>query len=236
MIKNKENIKDADILEESVLSRQYILECGLFDKLSELINNLIINHNENFEIVDSGCGTGYYNNKLFDFLKENGKNPIMDGFDISFPAIELAKKLYKNINFFIADVNNIPIKNNSKDIILAMLTKKNYQEYKRILKKNGKLYIVGYDVKKHFKEILGDYIKQRINKNVEKQLKENNFELLNKNILEYNIKLNNEQIKNIVNTIPYRFELDQNNLNNILKLDSLILTMSFIIYEAKINN
>lgn len=69
----------------------------------------------NFKILDVACGTG---NFLAEIQKED-KSTKLFGIDISKNMISVAKKNYPNINFLIAEANNIPFENNFFDLITA---------------------------------------------------------------------------------------------------------------------
>lgn len=225
---------NADLLKENVQARSDFLNKGFYSKVYDELNKLILKNNNKFNILDSGCGTGYCDNRLFEYLKKNNINPNISGFDISQASVDFAKKQYPHINFFQSDVNDIKkISNNSKDIILALLTPKNYKEYNRILKDDGKLYIIKYDVKEHFKEIL-EYVgaKREKKATVTKILDENDFKILSRKEVKYQIKLDNESLRNIIKTIPEHLTFDKIKVEELNKMKELNLTLSFVINEA----
>lgn len=58
----------------------------------------------NFDnIIDLGCGKGYFTN----LIKKRNNN--VHGCDISSTAIEIAKSKFNNINFDVLDINNVEI-------------------------------------------------------------------------------------------------------------------------------
>ena len=108
-----------------------------------MVNYLKINLKQNAKILDAGCGTG----GTMEFLKRAGFKRIY-GIDNSTIAISYCKKrgLLKIKN---ASVDKIPFKSESFDAILCMDVlyhknvnfKKALSEFRRVLKKNGLLYI-----------------------------------------------------------------------------------------------
>ena len=85
----------------------------LFYKLSvtqdrtRIFNKLINDSNENL-ILDLGCGGGR------EIIKKKGK---VVGIDISFSSLKKAKKIYENV--LLADVQNLPFKNNTFDVVCS---------------------------------------------------------------------------------------------------------------------
>ena len=223
---------NTDLLEYSVKSRQKNLEKGLFDKISDKLNKMILEHNYKYDILDCGSGTGYYDNRLYEYLKKHNINPNISGFDISKNAVDFAKKHYPHINFFESDVNNINIGNNSKDIIFSILTPKNYQEYNRVLRDDGRLYIISYNKKEHFKEILKYVEIERKEKNLNNNLDNGGFKILSRENMEYKIELDNESLKDVIKTIPEYQTFDKKRVEELNKMQNFKITLSYIIIEA----
>ena len=83
---------------------------------------------------------------------------------------------FKNRFYFISDVNNIPIKDNSIDLIIDILSPYNHLEIKRVLKKDG-IFIKVVPGKNYLKELrnaikLGSYNNaSEVEKNLRKYFK-----------------------------------------------------------------
>src|SRR5699024_11433756 len=54
-------------------------------------------------------------------------------------GLKKAAKSYKNINWFVADLADIPVMNGNVDFLINVLSPSNYDEFKRVLDKEGKL-------------------------------------------------------------------------------------------------
>lgn len=225
---------NADLLKDSVEARQDILQKGFFDKISDKLNKMILENNSRYDILDSGSGTGYYDNRLFCFLKKNGKTPNISGFDISKNAVDFAKNCYPHLDFFESDVNDIKTPDKSKDIIITILAPKNYKEYDRILRDDGKLYIIGYNVKEHIKEIL-DFVgtKRETKKQpIYKTLDENGFKILKKEEIKLQIEFDNESLIETIKTIPEYLTFDAEKVQELFKIKTFKVTLDFVIYET----
>lgn len=93
-------------------------------------------------ILDLGCGEGSRLNELSD-------SSSLVGVDISQTAIELAKKNYPKINFIKADLEKIPIKDSSFDLVYAAFVLEHLtnpetvlHEAIRLVKNNGKIVLI----------------------------------------------------------------------------------------------
>ena len=82
--------KNGDLLKNCVESRLNLLNKGYYDKVYTKLNEYVYKGLEEYNIIDSGCGPGFYMNKLKEFLNSKGKHCKICGFDISEQAIELA--------------------------------------------------------------------------------------------------------------------------------------------------
>ncbi|WP_334329568.1 methyltransferase domain-containing protein [Companilactobacillus sp. HBUAS59699] len=120
---------------ENFENRGLILKDGLYDhilnKLIEIIKNLPVDN-----ILDVGCGEGYYSREIHKVLQKQ-----LLAFDISKDSIQQAARhdLDNAVKWFVGDLAQLPIQDNSMDCILDIFSPANYSEFHRILTKNGYL-------------------------------------------------------------------------------------------------
>jgi len=110
----------------------------------------------NYNILDVATGTGDVAFKL------SPKSKSITGIDIASKMIELAnvkriKKNAKNTNFLVGDAENLPFSDNSFDLVTISYGYRNIsnqvkalKEFNRILKMNGKLYILEFSEPTNF--------------------------------------------------------------------------------------
>ncbi|PKL16855.1 MAG: hypothetical protein CVV49_14110 [Spirochaetae bacterium HGW-Spirochaetae-5] len=107
-----------------------------------------------FTILDAGCGEGYYT----DYISRNhliSRTSEIYGIDISKDGIKYAAKRNSSVRFAVAGIYNIPIAENSMDVILNIFAPFDETEFGRVLKNNGKIISVApgayhlYELKKH---------------------------------------------------------------------------------------
>lgn len=96
-------------------------------------------------ILDAGTGEGSLLNGL------NEKTHKL-GIDLSKQGIQVAAKYYRDTLWIIADLAKIPLADQTVDVLLSILSPANYQEFKRVLKKEGTVIKVLPD-RGYFKEL-----------------------------------------------------------------------------------
>ena len=119
------------------------------------------NIKEGDTVLDLGSGAGF---DAFLALKKVGNSGKVYGVDMTEEMIEKAKGLadkygYKNVEFKLADIDNLPFKNQSIDIIisncvinLAPDKSKVFKEAYRVLKDNGRMFVSDIVLLENLKE------------------------------------------------------------------------------------
>jgi 23S rRNA (guanine745-N1)-methyltransferase len=111
--------------------RGAMIQSGMYQPLLDKIAALC----ENEQILDVGCGEGSFLNNL---ANQTTLGPSV-GFDISKEGIYLATSQPANLFWCVADLTNLPFANESFSTILNIFSPSNYQEFNRILKKDGQV-------------------------------------------------------------------------------------------------
>lgn len=97
-------------------------------------------------LLDAGCGWG---RQLIEYRKYRLKTEFV-AFDVDKDAVRLGKKIDPSIDFLVADIQRIPFKSDSFDVVIcnAVINFVNRQgaqiairEFKRVLKSSGLLYL-----------------------------------------------------------------------------------------------
>ena len=111
------------------------------------------------QILDTGCGEGYYTSAIYHALLSAGKSPRMAGIDISKFILRLAAKREKNIEFAVASSYHLPVADHSIDFLLNCFSPLALEEFRRCLRPGGYFaYVVPSE--KHLwelKEVLYDH-------------------------------------------------------------------------------
>ena len=86
-------------------------------KYSEILSRVnISNHNC---IIDIGCGTGSFLGLLTSLLSNDNCNPFI-GIDLSFEMVKIAHEKFPDIDFIVADSDNIPVRTDTFDRIFSV--------------------------------------------------------------------------------------------------------------------
>lgn len=196
----------------------------------ELIKTVAsLNLEEESFILDSGCGTAYYLNALKEKLKFNYL-----GFDISKNAIKKGAKSTTDLKLIIASIINIPIKDNSIQLIYNVFSPYNLEEYNRLLLQQG--YFINITPgEKHLYEIK-EILYQKPYLNSTKFINSNLFELIDNKVLKYQITLQNADLINLFTMTPYFYKTKETSKERLFEIDSLKLTFDFNITIYKKRN
>ena len=119
-------------------SRRRIFRDGFYDKLIDTIEDMICIHtssdSKEFSILDAGCGEGFFTAKLAstDNTKRN-----MFAIDIEKEAVMMAARFADGVRCFVGDLANIPLRDDTMDMVLNIFSPANYDEFFRVLKGDG---------------------------------------------------------------------------------------------------
>ena len=144
--------------------------CEAEDYLKK-IEKFLLPKIKNKVVLDLGCGNGKYAKVFAPHSKK------YFALDISKEQIKLAKiktRKIKKIKFITTSAEKIPLKNNSIDVVIALWVlivvegfkrkKQILREIERVLKPNGKMWIIENDSKGKFEEMRG-HIKKTVKYN-----------------------------------------------------------------------
>lgn len=194
--KSKNYYEENDIYEIFSIAEDYpnkIYEC-----LVPQIKNKIV--------LDLGCGTGKFMQKFYD------KATKYYGLDLSDQQLNIAKRKVdsNSVEFICCSAENIPLPDNSVNIIIATwvlgtileLDRRNkvLAEMRRVLKGNGSIYLVENDTGGEFEKIRNRYPNIQRTKEYNDWIEGNGFSCYNK--FETYFKFNDkDQAKNVFSNI-----------------------------------
>lgn len=95
------------------------------------------------DVLDAGCGEGYYTSGIYRALCAAGKRPRMAGADISKAVVRLAARREKAVEFAVASSYRLPLADESVDLLLDCFSPLAVEEFRRVLRPGGHfLYVV----------------------------------------------------------------------------------------------
>lgn len=228
LLSNQKNSKMPGDSKDMVLSRKNFLEKGYYFGISQSVNEVVESFccsGGKYNILDIGCGEGYYTNNLKKYLDEKGiKNKIV-GIDISKEAVISAAKTYKGIEWIVASASSLPLEDNSLDFIICMFAKIIPEEKMRALKPGGKLIIVstGENHLLQLKEVVYEKVRKDFYSPVEDLKIFKYLKTVNK---KYEAEIfGKDDIENLFNMTPYRWRSPQSGIEKLFSLNYLRTTI-----------
>jgi len=113
---------------EAVAARRRFLDRGHAAPILQAVRAMA----DEGQILDAGCGEGYY----------LGSRRGGCGVDISVPAIDLAARRYPQCQWTVANADRfVPYANASFDVVMSITGRMNASEFRRVLRKGGILLV-----------------------------------------------------------------------------------------------
>lgn len=211
--KNGDNRGDS---KSSAHARHNFLAKGYYSILKDAICKRM-----NGVVLDICCGEGYYDDY----------QGTLFGFDISKEMVRLASKTNKNATYFVANLASIPVANESIDTAIHLFAPFNDKEFARVLKKDGTLISVipGENHLIEMKELLYE----NPYKNDEKAPDSQNLKLVSTTKVGQVVKIGREDLIELFSMTPYFYRTSEENKQKLNLVDSINLTVEFVILEYK---
>ncbi len=127
----------------AVNARKSFLEKGYYDQMARFVTDSVSKHlTGDASLLDAGCGEGYYTSMLSETVG------CAVGFDLSKFACAAAAKSARhkgidNILYGTASVFELPVKDSALDAVVNIFAPCAEEEYTRILRDGGYLFVVG---------------------------------------------------------------------------------------------
>ena len=121
-----------------VAARRAFLDKGYYAPLRrELCEAAVAHCGAAVELLDAGCGEGWYTAGVQAALTEAGKPCRACGIDISREALIWAAKRGGELALAVAGVNRLPVANRSCDLLLSIFAPMDAGEFRRVLRRGG---------------------------------------------------------------------------------------------------
>ncbi len=123
----------------AVKARSAFLDKGYYEKLSDRVCEILSEHHAK-NVLDAGCGEGYYTNRMANGRTVMGVDLSRDGID---HASKCAKALRTNAGFFVGSLFEVPTADNTFDAVTNLFAPCAEKEFARVLRNGGLLILVG---------------------------------------------------------------------------------------------
>lgn len=221
---------------EMVMSRRRFLESGKYEIFSDMLNEIVTQISANRQkitIVDCGCGEGYYDGRLCEYLDKLKINYSAVGFDISKEAVKAAAGKYKQISFAVASAFDIPVTDNGADIALAVFSPMVEGEFCRILKDGGYL-IYAVPGVRHLMG-LKEAVYEQPYENTEKDTVYKGFRLTDRRSAKGVLTLAGEEAVDLFKMTPYYYKSEISAIDKIRLKDKIDteIQFDFLVYRKE---
>ena len=215
----EKNSLDPGDNKDMVLARKNFLDGDYYLPLAQEVDGTLTAYlGGGYSLLDAGVGTGYY----LSHVTGAGKKA---GVDISKHAVRYAAKKNKDAECAVASVYSLPFADESFDAVTCVFSPYAYSEYKRVLKRGGKLIVVS-PRENHLVELrkrLYTSVRAVDNKAESEELKK-----IEDKAFTFRFEIEkSEDVSALVKMTPYAYRAPKEKIEELSKLGSLSLTADF---------
>lgn len=221
-VQQKHSLAPGDTREQ-VLSRRAFLEAGFYAPIAQTLIDTARKYSVAGEILDIGCGEGWYSAQLADTLQLP-----LTGLDISKEAVRCAAAKYKQHQWLCATAAHIPVPDCAAGLLTSLFALTLPEEFHRVLSPNG-LYFQVLAAEDHLlglKSIIYDELHHK-EKDTVPELP--GFQRIESIPIRFDFTAENEQIRNLFSMTPHVFRIGKNGADRLAKTTHLEDTASCIL-------
>jgi 23S rRNA (guanine745-N1)-methyltransferase len=219
---------------EMLQARRAFLERGFYQPLSDTLNTLVSSYLSEIaspvNILDAGCGEGYYLGRLQRSLDQD-KQHCFVGLDISKDGIRMAAKRYQAASFVVANLKErLVIADQTIHVLLNIFAPRNPIELARVLVPDGRLIVV-IPGPRHLAQLRAALPLLQIEENKEQHVIEQfseHFALLEKVPVSYELDLQAKEIEQLVMMTPNYWHLSDEARRAIGEIQVMKMQVEFV--------
>lgn len=215
---------------EMVEARRSFLEGGYYSPLAEAVTELVIKHTRSGgQILDAGCGEGYYTERIHRAVTERDGEPHIAIFDISKEAVRRAKRRIPTAEACVASCYSMPIADGSLDTVVNIFSPLAEGEVHRVLKPEGKFIVAVPDAEHLFG--LKSVLYETPYKNVIQEKAPEGFSEVERVRVRYTITLDTkEAIHSLFMMTPYAYRTNEAGRRRLDAMESLVTEADFTVF------
>ena len=221
-VQQKHSLNPGDTREQ-VLSRREFLEAGFYAPIAETLIAEAKALGITGQILDVGCGEGYYSARLADALEAP-----LTGLDISKEAVRCAAAKYKGKQWLCATAAHIPVEDGSVSLLTSLFALTLPQEFARVLQEGGYYFqvLAAEDHLLGLKGIIYDQLNFK-EKNTVPELP--GFALRKSVPIRFSFTVEGQQIQNLFSMTPHVFRIGKDGAERLRKTETLTDTASCVL-------
>ena len=249
-VQQKHSLHPGDTREQ-VLSRRAFLEAGYYAPIAEALiitskeisvtsnevmsdskevsiisKELTVNSKEittSGELLDVGCGEGYYSARLAGALGMH-----LTGMDISREAVRCAAGKYKNGLWLCATASHIPVADHSCRLLTSLFALTMPEEFRRVLRPDGYFLqvLAAEDHLLGLKSIIYDHLIEKPKDTVPDVP---GFTLVKSVPIRFTFTVEGEQVENLLSMTPHVFRIGKDGAQRLRETKSLTDTASCVL-------
>ena len=222
VVQQKHSLNPGDTREQ-VLSRREFLEAGYYAPIAQTLIETARELGITGEILDVGCGEGYYSARLADALDAS-----LTGLDISKEAVRCAAAKYKGKQWLCATAAHIPVEDGSADLLTSLFALTLPEEFRRVLKPGGYYFqvLAAEDHLLGLKSIIYPELKFK-EKNTVPEVP--GFELVKSVPIRFTFTVEGEQVQNLLGMTPHVFRITKEGAARLAATEKLTDTASAVL-------
>ncbi|WP_354622853.1 23S rRNA (guanine(745)-N(1))-methyltransferase [Psychromonas sp. MME2] len=212
---NAKKSKNPGDNKEMMSARRAFLNTDSYLPLAEkvaLLAQHYLQGREQAQLLDLGCGEGYYTNIL---QKTMPSTHVINALDISKIAIRYAAKRYKGINFCVASAYDVPLPDNSIDALFRIYAPSLESELLRIIKPLGYLITVTPAPRHLFQ--LREKIYEQVNSHPQENKSPLGFNKIEQINIHYLLSIEQpDTLQNLINMTPFAWKFNDKSMAALL--------------------
>lgn len=248
LLAHKKKSKNPGDSQEMVIARQAFLNSDFYRPISDSLNQIIVDAalklEKPIQVLDIGCGEGYYSQRMHHSLSDHQIEHNLFGLDISKDAVIAAAKRAKaeaalaskavESEWLVASAIDIPLQAQSIDIATCLFTRLMPESYHKVIKQDGYFICVNTG-EKHLIE-LREKLYDKITKVEFDPIKNmgEDFELVDQQQVSYQNTLSSQQqIQDLLLMTPHNWRTKAENKESLASLEELTVTIDAQIHVFK---
>ena len=223
LVVQQKHSKNPGDTREQVLSRREFLEAGHYAPIAGTLIETAKELGITGQILDVGCGEGYYSAQLADAL-----GAPLTGLDISKEAVRCAAAKYKGKQWLCATAAHIPVEDGSVSLLTSLFALTLPEEFRRVLEPGG-YYFQVLAAEDHLLGLKGIIYDQLNFKEKDTVPELPGFERVKSIPIRFTFTAEGQQVQNLFSMTPHVFRIGKEGAERLRRTEHLTDTASCVL-------